>query len=131
MKIILVKLSINSNVMSSDNPQSISSAIQTTNGGIPTGRQDCSASNQSSWFDVANGSPPHRTFLIHPDDVLGELTHNHTALDESAAHEELKILSQVSLLGANYLIFEVSEQLIFSRVILSIRQTNRHNKKSG
>ncbi|XP_035827105.1 golgin subfamily A member 3 [Aplysia californica] len=79
-----------------DYTYSAASGIQTTSGGVPTGN---SFQHQSVWCDTSQGSPPHRTFLIHPDGFLGDslsAERESSSVPVTTAQQQLKILAQIS-----------------------------------
>ncbi|CAG5135781.1 unnamed protein product [Candidula unifasciata] len=72
-------------------------SIQTTNGGVPTGPNASSVQHQPVWSDPLHGSPPHRSFLVHPDDSLSESKGVHVdPASPTVTIAQLQVLAQVS-----------------------------------
>ncbi|KAI8749280.1 golgin subfamily A member 3 [Biomphalaria glabrata] len=69
-------------------------AIQTANGGVPTGHNSTSVQHQPIWYSGTEGSPPHQSFLVHPDDSLAEFKTPQNS--SSVSKQQLKVLAQIS-----------------------------------
>ncbi|CAL1536149.1 unnamed protein product [Lymnaea stagnalis] len=71
-------------------------AIQTANGGVPTGHNSYTAQHQPVWCSSVQGSPPHRSFLVHPDDSLGEPKYYSDLSSIQTTKQQLQVLAQIS-----------------------------------